>query len=116
MGTKHHLEFLEIRKITDEEIKGFDRIYQGVDWDFIQMLMLLPECITTTIKKKYIYLTSIIATNKAIQRPGNGFLIQGYDDYTIICTAQNLNLWLIIEIWKYLQGSYKKALVRLNTV
>ena len=98
-------EFLEIRKITDEEIKGFDRIYQGA-WtgDFIQMLMLLPECITTTIKKKYIYLTSIIATNKAIQRPGNGFLIKGMMIIQSYATAQNLNLWLIIEIWKYLQG------------
>ena len=27
-------EYLEIREITDKEISGFDRIFQGVDWGF----------------------------------------------------------------------------------
>ena len=35
------------RRITDDEIKGFDRIYNGVDWAFIPTRGRSTKCTTT---------------------------------------------------------------------
>lgn len=45
-------ENLEIREITDEEIKKFDWIYKGVDWGGILTPLHITIC-TITVNKEH---------------------------------------------------------------
>ena len=80
-------ENLELREITDEEIKRFDRIYMGVDWGFypdafafIRMHYDRMRNVIYLIDEHYIHKQSNESTAKWIKD-------KGYTDAYIICDS-----------------------------
>ncbi|MBQ0074480.1 MAG: PBSX family phage terminase large subunit [Prevotella sp.] len=80
-------EYLEIREITDDEIKGFDRIYQGQDWGwfpdpaaFIRLAYMPAQDMIVLIDEHYV--------NKTPNKENAEWILQqGYNDYDIICDS-----------------------------
>lgn len=80
-------EFVEIREITDEEIAGFDRIRQGVDWGWYpdQYAFLRTHYDST---RERIYLIDELYVNKwKNDKTGAWIKEKGYDDYDMICDS-----------------------------
>lgn len=80
-------EYLEFREITDEEIAGFDRICQGVDWgwypDKYAFIRSYYNHNTETI-----YLIAENYVNKqSNEQTGKWIIKQGYTDYPVICDS-----------------------------
>lgn len=80
-------EFIEDREITDEEVAGFDRIYQGVDWgwypDPFAFIRLYYDA-----NRETIYLIDELYVNRtANSETGKWIIAHGYDDYQIICDS-----------------------------
>lgn len=82
-------EFLKFEEITDEQIKTFDRIYQGVDWgwfpDYYAFIRAYYDRAHETIyfiDENYVHKTSNEMTGKWI-------IDHGYNDYQITCDNEN---------------------------
>lgn len=78
---------LELRKITDEEISHFDRIYQGVDWGFypdpFAFIRLYYDHARETI-----YLLDEIYMNKLSNKDSADMILsKNYKDVRIICDS-----------------------------
>lgn len=80
-------EYLRFETITDEQIKTFDRIFQGVDWgwfpDYYAFIRAYYDRAHETIyfiDENYVRKTSNEMTAKWIKD-------HGYDDYTITCDS-----------------------------
>lgn len=80
-------EYLKFETITDEQIKTFDRIYQGVDWGwypdayaFIRAYYDKTNETIYFIDENYVHKTSNEQTAKWIKD-------HGYDDYQITCDS-----------------------------
>lgn len=80
-------EFIEAREITDEEIKTFDRIYQGVDWGWFPDHYAFIRChydwaheTIYFIDENYVLKTKNDATAKWISK-------KGYTDFNITCDS-----------------------------
>ena len=80
-------EYLRFETITDEQIKTFDRIFQGVDWGwypdayaFIRAYYDRANETIYFIDENYVHKTSNEMTAKWIKD-------HGYDDYTITCDS-----------------------------
>lgn len=80
-------EYLKFETITDEQIKTFDRIYQGVDWGwypdayaFIRAYYDRTHETIYFIDENYVHKTSNEETANWIKE-------HGYNDYTIICDS-----------------------------
>lgn len=80
-------EYLRFEEISDEQIAGFDRIYQGVDWgwypDAYAFVRAYYDKAAETIyfiDENYVHKTSNEITAKWIKE-------KGYDDYTITCDS-----------------------------
>lgn len=80
-------EFLEIRKITDEEIKGFDRIYQGVDWGFYPDAYAFTRMYYNHNQEKIYIFDEHYCHKQSNSKTGQWILDKGYDDYTIMCDS-----------------------------
>lgn len=80
-------ENLEFRKITDEEISHFDRIYQGADWGFFPD----PFAFVRTYydrKSETIYFIDEIGANRwSNARSAEEILKRKYDDYEVTCDS-----------------------------
>lgn len=78
---------LELRTITDEEIKRFDTIYQGVDWGYFPD----PFCFLRVYydkRKETIYLLDEIYRNKmSNEDAGNEIKKRGYTDFYTTCDS-----------------------------
>lgn len=80
-------EYLEIRKITDEEIKRMDRIYQGVDFGWYPDQFAFLRTYYDSTREK-IYLLDELYVNKwSNQQTAEWILDHGYSDYTINCDS-----------------------------
>ena len=80
-------EFLEIRKITDEEIATMDRIHQGVDWGWYPDQYAFLRTHYDSAREK-IYLIDELYVNKwKNDKTGQWILDKGYGDYHIICDS-----------------------------
>lgn len=80
-------EFLEIRKITDEEIATMDRIHQGVDWGWYPDQYAFLRTHYDSAREK-IYLIDELYVNKwKNDKTGQWILDKGYGDYSIICDS-----------------------------
>ena len=78
---------LELREITDEEIKRFDRIYQGVDWGYMPDPFAFVR-LHYDKARETIYLIDEIYQNKlSNEESGNLILSRGYRDAYIICDS-----------------------------
>jgi phage terminase large subunit len=80
-------ENLELRTITDEEIRSFDRIFQGVDWgwfpDFYAFIRLHYDS-----NREIIYLLDEHVGNKLTnEQSARWILDHGYNDVFITCDS-----------------------------
>lgn len=80
-------EYLEIRTITDEEIKTFDRIYQGVDWGWYPDIYAFKRLYVDVARKKIYHIAEI--TGNKLKNESTAQMIKdaGYDDYMITCDS-----------------------------
>lgn len=78
---------LEVREITDAEIKVFDRIYQGVDWGWYPDIYAFVRCAYDAARET-IYIFAEHTCNKQSNRDTAQWIIdQGYNDYKITCDS-----------------------------
>ena len=80
-------EFLEIRKITDEEIAQFDRIYQGVDWGFFPDAYAFTRSYYDRNHEKIYIFDENYVHKRSNAKTGQWILDKGYDDYVITCDS-----------------------------
>lgn len=80
-------ENLELRPITEEEVAGFDRIYQGVDWGWFPDPFAFVR-LHYDRARETIYLIDEIYQNK-LANEASGKLVKGkgYTDAYIICDS-----------------------------
>lgn len=80
-------EYLEVRNITDEEIKRMDRIYQGVDFGWYPDQFAFLRTYYDSAREK-IYLLDELYVNKwSNARTSEWIKKNGYDDYAITCDS-----------------------------
>lgn len=80
-------EYLDIREITDEEIRTFDRIYQGQDWGWFPDPAAFIRLAYNTAQE-CIYMIDEHYVNKTTNADNAKWIIdKGYNDYTITCDS-----------------------------
>ena len=80
-------EYLEVRSITDEEIKRMDRIYQGVDFGWYPDQFAFLRTYYDSAREK-IYLLDELYVNKWSNAQTAEWIIQrDYNDYMITCDS-----------------------------
>lgn len=80
-------EYLEVRKITDEEIRRMDRIYQGVDFGWYPDQFAFLRTYYDSAREK-IYLIDELYVNKwSNAQTAEWIMTNGYDDYAMICDS-----------------------------
>lgn len=80
-------EFVEIREITDDEVKSFDRIHQGVDWGWYPDQYAFLRTHYDSAREK-IYLIDELYVNKwKNDKTGAWIKEKQYDDYDLICDS-----------------------------
>lgn len=80
-------DYFEIREITDEEIAGFDRIYQGVDWGWFPDKYAFIRCYYDKTHEKIYYLDEIYVNKTKNEVTAKWIKEKGYDDYVITCDS-----------------------------
>lgn len=80
-------EYLEVRSISDEEIKRMDRIYQGVDFGWYPDQFAFLRTYYDSAREK-IYLLDELYVNKwSNAQTAEWIQNNGYDDYAITCDS-----------------------------
>ncbi len=80
-------QFIEARTITDDEIAGFDRIYQGIDWGWFPDPLAFIRLHYNHAQER-IYLIDELYRNKMSNRELADWLRQReYYDYNITCDS-----------------------------
>lgn len=80
-------EYLEVREITDEEIKRMDSIHQGVDFGWYPDRFAFLRTYYDSAREK-IYLIDELHVNKwSNTETGQWIIDKGYGDYNIICDS-----------------------------
>lgn len=80
-------EYLEIRDITDEEIRRMDRIFAGVDYGWYPDAFCYLRTYYDSAREK-IYLIDELYVNKwSNSKTAEWIKKKGYDDYTMICDS-----------------------------
>lgn len=80
-------EYLEIRDITDEEIRRMDRIFAGVDYGWYPDAFCYLRTYYDSAREK-IYLIDELYVNKwSNSKTADWIKKKGYDDYTMICDS-----------------------------
>ena len=80
-------EFIEEREITDEEIAGFDRIYQGVDWGWFPDPFAFVRVHYDAARETIYFIDEYGANKKKNSETAAEIKQRGYDDYTITCDS-----------------------------
>lgn len=80
-------EYLEIREIKDEEIRTFDRIYQGQDWGWFPDPAAFIR-LAYNPAQECIYMIDEHYVNKTTNADNAKWIIEkGYNDYEITCDS-----------------------------
>jgi PBSX family phage terminase large subunit len=80
-------EYLEIRTITDEEIKRMDRIYQGVDFGWYPDQFAFLRTYYDSAREKIYILDELYVNKWSNAQTAEWIQKKGYDDYGIICDS-----------------------------
>ena len=80
-------EYLEIREITDEEIKTFDRIYCGVDWGWYPDIFAFKRLYVDQARRKIYHIAEITGNKLKNEQTAKMIIDAGYDDYMITCDS-----------------------------
>nr|DAK72798.1 MAG TPA: large terminase [Caudoviricetes sp.] len=78
---------LELREITDDEFKGFDRIYQGVDWGWFPDPFAFIRLHYDRARETIYLLDEIYQTKLPNEQSAQRILQRGYNDARIICDS-----------------------------
>ena len=80
-------ENLEIREITDEEVRRFDRIYQGVDWGWFPDPYAFVRLHYDPARETVVLLDERVETRAGNEETANWILQQGYNDACTVCDS-----------------------------
>ncbi len=80
-------EFLEIRAITDEEMRQFDRIYQGIDFGWMPDPMAFIRCSYRPNHEKVYLLDEYVGRKISNEDLAKEIKRRHYDDYFIMCDS-----------------------------
>lgn len=78
---------LELREITDKEVRSFDRIYQGVDWGWFPDPFAFIRIHYDRAKETIYLLDEIYQTKLPNEQSAQMILQRGYNDARIICDS-----------------------------
>lgn len=78
---------LELREITDDEVNGFDRIYQGVDWGWFPDPFAFVRLYYDKARETIYLLDEIYQTKLPNEQSAQRILQRGYNDARIICDS-----------------------------
>lgn len=78
---------LELREITGDEVKGFDRIYQGVDWGWFPDPFAFIRLHYDRGRETIYLLDEIYQTKLPNEQSAQRILQRGYNDARIICDS-----------------------------
>ena len=81
-------EFLEIRTITDEEIRQMDRIYQGQDWGWYPDPMAFIRNYYNHAQEKIFIMDEYGGCKIRNATAAEEIKKKGYDDYEIMCDSE----------------------------
>lgn len=80
-------EFLEIRKIPDDELKQFDRIYQGIDFGWMPDPMAFIRCYFNPRQEKIYLMDEFVGRKISNEALAKEIKFRGYNDYNIMCDS-----------------------------
>lgn len=80
-------EFIDIRTITDEEYKEFDRIYQGCDWGFYPDPYAFIRLHYDHARDTLYLLDEHYCNKQSNAKTGKWILNKKYDDYIVTCDS-----------------------------
>lgn len=80
-------ENLELREITDSEVRSFDRIYQGVDWGFYPDAFAFIRMHYDKARETIYLLDEYYAHKQSNETTGAWIRAKGYTDSMIICDS-----------------------------
>lgn len=80
-------ENLTVRAITDAEIKGFDRIYQGVDWGWFPDPFAFVRLHYDAARETIYFLDEIYANKLSNEQSATQIKAKGYTDAYITCDS-----------------------------
>ena len=78
---------LELREITDDEIRSFDRFYQGVDWGWFPDPFAFIRLHYDRARETIYLLDEIYQTKLPNEQSAQMILQRGYNDARIICDS-----------------------------
>lgn len=78
---------LELREITDKEVRSFDRIYQGVDWGWFPDPFAFIRIHYDRARETIYLLDEIYQTKLPNEQSAQMILQRGYNDARIICDS-----------------------------
>lgn len=81
-------EFLEIRTISDEEWKQFDRIYQGIDFGWMPDPMAFIRCSFRPSQEKVYLLDEFVGRKISNETLAQEIKRREYNDYETICDSE----------------------------
>lgn len=80
-------ENVEIREITDDEIRTFDRIYQGVDWGWFPDPYSFGRFYYDAARETIYILDEHYINKQGNDKTAAWIIDHGYDDYAIVCDS-----------------------------
>lgn len=80
-------EYLEVRKITDEEIASMDKIYQGVDWGWYPDIFAFKRLYVDIARKRIYHIAEITGNKLKNETTAQMIIDAGFDDYAITCDS-----------------------------
>lgn len=80
-------EYLRFETITDEQIKTFDRIYQGVDWGWFPDAYAFIRAYYDRAHEAIYFIDENYCHKTSNEETANWIKEHGYNDYTIICDS-----------------------------
>lgn len=97
-------EFLEIRTITDEEMRQFDRIYQGVDFGWMPDPMAFVRCSYRPNHEKVYLLDEYVGRKISNEELAKEIKRRGYTDYNIFCDSaepKSVSDLIRMDVWAH---------------
>lgn len=102
-------EFLEIRTIPDEEMRHFDRIYQGIDFGWMPDPMAFIRCSFRPNQEKVYLLDEFVGRKISNEELANEIKRRHYNDYYIMCDSaepKSISDLNMMDVWSH--AVYKK--------
>lgn len=78
---------LEIREITDEELKSFDRIYMGLDWGYFPDPLAFVRLHYDRTREKIYFIDELYVNKWSNQQTADELKQRGYTDTYITCDS-----------------------------